>query len=129
MTMQSIFATLSLSAFLFSGPALGASNGISMEEAGALQTWNPETRPVVRIQAWKAGIGDDLSWSRPEFDDHAWDMLRVLPEELFPNEGNTTRFTCFRTTVRLDARPDTLNPLFIRILFLPGSHDYFWDGI
>jgi hypothetical protein len=79
---------------------------------------------------WQFHPGDDLNWSRPEFDDSSWQSVEVGKDWETQGHPNLTGFAWYRRHVELDGRPDAANlGLTLYLPYVDSAAEVYWNGV
>ena len=102
--------------------------GLALPSTARCQTFDLETSrlPIAQVDsAWRFHLGDDPSWSRPDFDDSGWPVLK--PTEDWTTQGfpKKTELAWFRFHLRAPAHTSTL---VLELPTISKSYQLFADG-
>ncbi len=104
--------------------------GIRAQTTGALQISSRAQQGWIQLDStWRYRVGDDPSWSAPDFDDRSWSTIN-LTESLdltkVPGFPADQRIFWFRIALRIDSAL-TMDQLVLRVL-QSGASEIFING-
>jgi phosphoserine phosphatase RsbU/P len=81
---------------------------------------------IIAIEGkWQFHLGDDLSWSKADFDDSAWEQLNADSYWGAQTRPGYTGFACYRKQIHLTGRPGKVAVLIPRV---EDAYELFWNG-